>query len=97
VTHALTIRQLALTATVAGSMWVPVRAQVLRGEQVFAELIANNQTGAGGLAEYTADRIYVSQPLAEKSMRRLKAGWSLKLQRARRSLPSGKADRGGEA
>jgi hypothetical protein len=58
VTRSFTIRQLALTAALAGSMCVPVHAQALRSEQIFAELIDRNRTRAGGLLEYTADRVY---------------------------------------
>jgi len=63
VTHAFTVRQLAVTAALAGSMCIPVRAQTLASEQIFAELVARNQTRAGDLLEYTADRVYrVSDP-----------------------------------
>jgi hypothetical protein len=57
------IRQLALTAALAGSMCAGVHAQALGSEQIFAELIGRNQSRAGGLLEYTADRVYrVSDP-----------------------------------
>jgi hypothetical protein len=56
--HSITVRQLALTAALAGSMCVSVHAQTLGGEQIFAEPIDRNQTRAGGLLEYTADRVY---------------------------------------
>jgi hypothetical protein len=62
-TDSFTIRQLAVTAALAGAMCVPVRAQTVGSEQIFAELIDHNQTRAGGLLEYTADRVYrVSDP-----------------------------------
>ena len=62
-TDSFTIRQWALTATLAGSMCVPVRAQTVSSEQIFAELIDRNQARAGGLLEYMADRVYrVSDP-----------------------------------
>jgi hypothetical protein len=63
VTNSFTLRQLAFTAALAGLMCVAVRAQALGSEQIFAGLIAHNQTRAGGLLEYTAERIYrVSDP-----------------------------------
>jgi hypothetical protein len=63
VTHSFTIRQLALTAALAGSMSVPVDAQTVGSEQIFAKLIDRNQTRADGLLQYTADRVYrVSDP-----------------------------------
>ena len=55
-THSFTIRQLALTAALAGSMCVTVHAQALDSEQIFAELIDRNQTRAGGLLEYRRPR-----------------------------------------
>jgi len=58
VTHSFTIRQLTLAAALAGSIWAPLHAQALSSEQIFAELVAHNQTRAGGLLEYTADRVY---------------------------------------
>jgi hypothetical protein len=63
VTHSFTIRKLALAAALAGSVCATVHAQVLGSEQIFAELIDRNQTRAGGLLEYTSDRVYrVSDP-----------------------------------
>jgi hypothetical protein len=63
VTHSLTIRQLALTTALAGSICVPLHAQAPGSEQILAELADRNQTRAGGLLEYTADRVYrVSDP-----------------------------------
>ena len=62
-TDSFTIRQWVLTAALAGSMCVPVRAQTVSSEQIFAELIDRNQARAGGLLEYMADRVYrVSDP-----------------------------------
>jgi hypothetical protein len=61
--HSFTIRQLGLTAALAGSMCAPIHAQALGSEQIFAELLDHNQTRADGLLEYTADRVYrVSDP-----------------------------------
>ena len=57
-TDSFTIRQWVLTAALAGSMCVPVRAQTVSSEQIFAELIDRNQARAGGLLEYMADRVY---------------------------------------
>jgi hypothetical protein len=54
---------LALTAALAGSMGIAVRAQGLGSEQIFAALVDRNQARAGGLLEYTTDRVYrVSDP-----------------------------------
>ena len=62
-TDSFTIRQWVLTAALAGSICVPVRAQTVSSEQIFAELIDRNQARAGGLLEYMADRVYrVSDP-----------------------------------
>jgi len=42
---------------------VAIHAQALSSDQIFAQLIGRNQTRAGGLLEYTADRVYrVSDP-----------------------------------
>ena len=61
--HSFTVRVLALTAALAGSMCITVHAQAPGSEQIFAELIGRNQTRAGGLLAYTADRVYrVSDP-----------------------------------
>jgi hypothetical protein len=63
VTRSFTIRQVALIVALAELMCVPVHAQSLGSEQIFAELIAHNQTRAGGLLEYKAARVYrVSDP-----------------------------------
>jgi hypothetical protein len=43
-------------AGLAGSVCVPVYAQTMGSERIFAELIERNQSRAGGLLEYTADR-----------------------------------------
>jgi len=62
-TDSFTIRQCVLTASLAGSMCVPICAQTVTSEQIFAELIDRNQTRAGGMLEYMADRVYrVSDP-----------------------------------
>jgi hypothetical protein len=50
------VRQWVVTAALVGAMCVPVCAQALSSDQIFAELINRNQTRAGGLLEYTSDR-----------------------------------------
>jgi outer membrane lipoprotein-sorting protein len=63
VAHFFIIRQLAFTAALAGSMCVPLHTQALSSEQIFAKLVDRNQTRAGGLLEYKAERVYrVSDP-----------------------------------
>ena len=65
-THPFTIRQLALTAALAGSMCVTLHAQALGSGQIFAELVEHNQSRASGLLEYTADRVYRVSDLGGK-------------------------------
>jgi Outer membrane lipoprotein-sorting protein len=63
VTHSFAVWQLALTVALMGSTCVPAHTQTVGSEQIFAELIDRNQTRAGSLLEYTADRVYrVSDP-----------------------------------
>lgn len=68
-THSFTNRKLALAAALAGWVCVAVNAQAPGSEQIFAELVNRNQTRAGSLLKYTADRVPACRPPAETFMR----------------------------